>query len=114
MEKVLTKINKTRLNWWEAFKLSVNLKGYEYYKPPPEIKYRFPAPGSSPHHKDDHPHLYKKHWKTPYRDSPLNIQKKERRITDEENVEITYTAIPNLNPNDEYDALIMREKIPSF
>lgn len=48
MEKILTKANKTRLNWWEAFKVASNVKGYEYYKNPPEIKYRYPAPGSSP------------------------------------------------------------------
>jgi len=73
MDKIATKINKTRLNWWEAFKLAVNVKGYEYYKAPAELKYRFPAPGSVPLDKVDHPNLYKKHWKTPYRDSPYNI-----------------------------------------
>jgi hypothetical protein len=49
------------------------VKGYNYYKPPPEIKYRYPAPGSAPHDEVDHPNLYKKHWKTPYRESPYNI-----------------------------------------
>lgn len=48
MEKIATKVNKTRLNWWEAFKLFINMQGYEYYKPPPELKYRYPAPGSVP------------------------------------------------------------------
>jgi len=49
------------------------VKGYNYYKPPPEIKYRYPAPGSAPHDQNDHPNLYKAHWKTPYRESPYNI-----------------------------------------
>jgi len=31
---------------WNAFREAVNIPGYEYYKPPPEIKYRYPAPGS--------------------------------------------------------------------
>jgi len=73
MEKVLTKVNKTRLNWWAAFKQSVNMKGFDYYQPPPELKYRYPAPGSVPLDKVNQPHLYKKHWKTPYRESNYSI-----------------------------------------
>jgi len=73
MDKVVAKLNTTRHNWWEAFKLSISIKGYKYYKPPPELKYRYPAPGSVPHQEVDHPHLYKKHWKTPYRESNYNI-----------------------------------------
>lgn len=94
MDKVLGKINQTRLNWWQAFKLGINLKGYNYYKPPPEIKYRYPAPGSSPHDEVDHPHLYKKHWKTPYRESPYNIQKKEKKVPDEINSEYYVSEFP--------------------
>jgi len=73
MDKVVGRLNQTRLNWWQAFKQGVNLKGYNYYKPPPELKYRYPAPGSAPLDPVDHPNLYKKHWKTPYRESPYNI-----------------------------------------
>ena len=65
MDKVLGKVNQTRLNWYNAFKNGVNLKGYGYYKPPAELKYRYPAPGSVDHSEVDNPHLYKKHWKTP-------------------------------------------------
>ena len=86
VDKAIRKIAKTKDNVWAAFKLSLNLKGYEYYKPPPELRYRYPAPGSSPHHKEDHPHLYKTHYKTPYRYSHYNIQKIEKKITDAENV----------------------------
>lgn len=103
MDKLLGKLNQTRLNWYQAFKGGIGIKGYDYYKPPGEIKYRYPAPGSCPHDEVDHPHLYKKHWKTPYRESPYNIQKKERLITDEENVEIYASAIPEFDPNDHYD-----------
>ena len=85
VDKVVRKLSRTKENMWQAFKLAVNIKGYEYYKPPPELRYRYPAPGSSPHLEVDHPHLYKKHWKTPYRDSPLNIQKKEKKMPGEEN-----------------------------
>lgn len=35
--------------------------------------------------KDNYPHLFKKHWKTPFRDSPFNIRGKEKRVPDEEN-----------------------------
>jgi len=109
MDKVLGKINHTRLNWWQAFKLGIHLKGYDYYKPPPELKYRYPAPGSCPLDQVDHPHLYKKHWKTPYRESPYNIQKKERKITDDENVEVYASYFPEFDPNDLADQAILRE-----
>lgn len=112
MDKVLGKINQTRLNWWQAFKGGMNIKGYDYYKPPPELKYRYPAPGSCPHDEVDHPHLYKKHWKTPYRESTLNIQKKEKLITDDENVEVYSPKAPEFNPADHFDQLIMREQLP--
>ena len=94
MDKIATKLNKTRLNWWEALKLSVNIRGYEYYKPPPEIKYRYPAPGSCAPTEADQPHLFKKHWKTPYRESPYNIQKKERHLTEAENTEVYVSEFP--------------------
>jgi hypothetical protein len=73
MEKALSKVNRTRLNWWDAFKKGIKIPGYEYYQPPPEIKYRYPAPGSCPLDRSDHENLYKKNWKTPYRESPFNI-----------------------------------------
>lgn len=103
MDKIAGKINQTRLNWWEALKLGMSIKGYEYYKAPPELKYRYPAPGSSPLDENDHPHLYKKHWKTPYRESNYNIQKKEKKMTIAENVEMSISAFPEFNPNDHYD-----------
>lgn len=109
MDKIAGKINQTRLNWWVAFKNGIKVKGYQYYQPPPELKYRYPAPGSSPLDEVDHPHLFKKHWKTPYRESPLNIQKKEKLITDEENVDMYATKAPEFDPNDYYDQLVMRE-----
>ena len=112
MDKVLGKVNQTRLNWYQAFKNGVNLKGYGYYQPPAELKYRYPAPGSGAHDEVDHPHLYKKHWKTPFRESPYNIQKKEKVITDEENVELSASSFPEFDPNNHYDSLILREQLP--
>ena len=112
MDKVYLRLNATRHNWWEAFKLSISIKGYKYYKPPPELKYRYPAPGSAPLDEVDHPNLYKNHWKTPYRDSHYNIQKKERPITDLENVEVYASSTPEFSPNDYYDELITREMLP--
>ena len=110
MDKVLGKVNQTRLNWYNAFKNGVNLKGYGYYKPPAELKYRYPAPGSAPLDEVDH----KKHWKTPFRESPYNIQKKEKLITDEENVELFTSAIPEFDPNDHFDSLVLREQMPQL
>lgn len=98
MDKVLAKVSQTRLNWYQAIKGGLLIKGYEYYTPPAEIKYRYPAPGSVPHDQGDHPHLYKKHWKTPYRESPYNIQKKEKIITDDENCEVYVSSIPEFDP----------------
>ena len=114
MDKVLGKVNQTRLNWYQALKNGINLKGYGYYKPPSELKYRYPAPGSVPHDEVDHPHLYKKHWKTPFRESPYNIQKKEKLIPDEVNVEVSASSFPEFNPSDYYDSLILREQLPSM
>ena len=114
MDKVVAKVNQTRLNWYQAFKGGLWLKGYDYYKAPPELKYRYPAPGSCPLDEVDRPNLYKKHWKTPYRESPYNIQKKEKIITDDENVEVYASSIPNFDPNDFYDQLILREQLPSL
>lgn len=85
------------------------MKGYGYYKPPPEIKYRYPAPGSCALDEVDHPNLYKKHWKTPYRESPYNIQKKEKKMSDEENTQLYASSFPEFDPNDYCDQLIMRE-----
>jgi hypothetical protein len=113
MDKVLGKLNQTRLNWYQAFRGGITIKGYDYYNHPKELKYRYPAPGSCPLDEVDHPHLYKKHWKTPYRESNYNIQKREKRITDDENVEVYASALPEFDPNDFNDQLIMREQLPS-
>jgi hypothetical protein len=59
--------------------------------PPAELKYRYPAPGSVAHDQHSYPHLFKQHWKTPYRESPYNIQKKERRVSNADNT-VTYVA----------------------
>ncbi len=112
MDKVLGKIYQTRENWWQAFKLGANLKGYDYYKPPPELKYRYPAPGSVAQDEQSYPHLFKKHWKTPYRESPYNIQRKGKRESEEANAEVSASQIPHLDPNDPYDKAILTEQQP--
>jgi len=109
MDKVAIQFHKQRFIWWNAFKSAINIKGYDYYKPPGELKYRYPAPGSCAQDEEDHPNLYKKHWKTPYRESPYNIQKKEKMIDEEENSERYTSSIPVLDPNNEDDAAILRE-----
>ena len=94
VDKVVKRITKSKNDLWQAFKLSVNIKGYEYYKPPPELRYRYPAPGSCPQLEVDNPNLYKPHYKTPYRNSPYNIQKIEKKITDKENMEMSISSFP--------------------
>jgi hypothetical protein len=81
VDKILTKASQTRKNWYEAFKMGCNIKGYEYYKYPDEIRYRYPAPGSVALDEVSYPHLFKKHWKIPFRDSPYNIRRKEKKVT---------------------------------
>jgi hypothetical protein len=114
VDKVVAKLNTTRHNWWEAFKLGISIKGYKYYQPPPELKYRYPAPGSSPHSEVDHPHLFKKHWKTPYRESNYNIRNKEKAIPDDVMTEVSASSFPEFDPNEYYDQLILREMMPSY
>ena len=114
MDRILGRLNQMRVNWWQALKKGISIKGYTYYKPPPEIKYRYPAPGSCPINPNENINLFKMQYKTPYRESPFNIQPKELRITDEQNVEMTESAIPELDPNNEYDRLIMREQLPNL
>ena len=62
------------------------------------IKYRYPAPGSAPLDRVDHPNLFKKHWKTPFRSSPYNIRMKEKTYG-AENHEHTIAEMPTLDPS---------------
>ena len=87
VDRLVAKARKTRTNWWEAFKLAGRVRGHEYYEIPDAIQYRYPAPGSCPVDQSDHPNLYKKHWKTPFRDSPYNIRPKEKTYTTAENTD---------------------------
>lgn len=41
---------------------------------PKELKFRYPAPGSCPRNEADRPHLFKKDWKTSFKDSHYNIR----------------------------------------
>jgi hypothetical protein len=84
MDKVLSKAAKTRETWWTAIKVFARLKGYHYYMPPKELKYRYPAPGSVKHTEKDMPHLFKQHWKNSFRDSPYNIRPKEKLLSSQD------------------------------
>ena len=99
MEKVVTTFRATRDRWYETFKLARGVRGHQYYKIPDGIKYRYPAPGSGPHGRDDHPNLFKPHWKTPYRDSPYNIRPKEKHYDDMENTIHYMGQIPHFDAN---------------
>ena len=115
VEKLLSKARTTRNNWYEAFRVARGVKGHEYYKIPAELKYRYPAPGSCPLDEVDHPNLYKKHWKTPFRDSPFNIRSKEKTYTTAENTEHFIEGIPNLDPeNNEHDRMLALNQLPNM
>ena len=62
----------------------ISITGYKYYKPPPEVKYRYPAPGSQPLDNIDHRHMYKLDWKTPFRVSEYNVRSIELRYDDDD------------------------------
>ena len=81
-------------------KKSVNISNnYKYYDFHPNLKYRYPAPGSCELAKKDHPNLYKKHWKTPYRYSQFNIRPKEK-FEDFGETTVNYiSTMPELDPN---------------
>ena len=72
--RLVAKVKQTRHNWWEQFKVFCSLKGYKYYKPPPELKYRYPAPGSCMPTEEDRSNYFKNDWKTPFRDSEYNVR----------------------------------------
>ena len=70
VDKILKRIETTNKNMWAHFKKSTNISNsYKYYEIPPNLKYRYPAPGSCQPTQADQPHLFKKHWKTPFRRS---------------------------------------------
>ncbi len=108
MDKVIAKVGQTRHNWWDATKQFTRLHGYRYYEPPKELKFRYPAPGSVAHERNDHPNLFKKNWKQPYRDSPYNIRPIEQRWTPDTETENFVSKQPTLDASDPYDQAIAR------
>ena len=121
VDKILSRVERTKTNWWTHFKKSVNISNnYKYYQIPENLKYRYPSPGSCELGKEDNPNLYKIHWKTPYRDSQFNIRLKERRdvIGDENTVHMISKkyghGIPELDPNNPEDAEILLQQQPDF
>lgn len=98
VDKVVARANLTRKNWYEAFKMGMMIKGYEYYEIPGEIRYRYPAPGSVALDSKSYPHLFKKHWKTPFRDSHFNIRQQEKQLTIEENTDHYISGLVEYDP----------------
>jgi|EP00353_Schmidingerella_taraikaensis_P011012 hypothetical protein len=91
-----------------------NVKGHAYYEIPKEIKYRYPAPGSAPLDRVDHPNLFKKHWKTPFRHSPYNIRMKEKTYG-AENAEQFVPELPTLDPSkSEFERLASLQQLPDL
>lgn len=84
VDKIVKNIKRVRADAWGAFKESISIPGYKYYVPPPEVKYRYPAPGSCAMDETDHPNLYKNDWRTPFRHSEHNIRKIEQTLRDDD------------------------------
>ena len=112
MDRILKRAAKTRGNWLEAFKVACNIHGYNYYEIPGELRYRYPAPGSCALDRTSHPHLFKRHWKTPYRDSNLNIRPKEKKISWADDADHHISKVPKLDPAIEYDAEQLKKQQP--
>ena len=102
MDKIVKAVKRSRADAWDAFKRGISITGYRYYDIPPEIKYRYPAPGSCPMSVEDHPNLYKNDWKLPFRVSEYNIAKIEMRIEDDDpRQNVQYHAfLPEFDPSD--------------
>ena len=83
-DKIVNAVKKSRADMWGAFKKGISITGYKYYKPPPELKYRYPAPGSCALDGGDHRHMYKLDWKTPFRTSEYNVRMIELRYDDDD------------------------------
>lgn len=101
VDKVAQRLNITRRNWYDAFKMGLSIKGYEYYKIPEEIRFRYPAPGSVALDDSSYPHLFKKHWKTPFRDSHFNIRPLEKKLEQDENTKHYISGLVTFNPDTE-------------
>mmetsp|Transcript_31773 Transcript_31773/g.43029 ORF Transcript_31773/g.43029 Transcript_31773/m.43029 type:complete len:107 (+) Transcript_31773:40-360(+) len=106
MDKILKQAHKTKGNAWAAFKDACNLPGLRYYDHPAELKFRYPAPGSCAHDKTDHPNLFKRHWKTPFKDSHLNIRTDERLWDHGDGFTNTMGGKAELDSNNKYDAVL--------
>ena len=114
VDKIVKSVHTTRKNWWEAFKMACNIHGYNYYEIPPELRYRYPAPGSCALEEVDHPNLYKKHWKTPFRDSVFNIRQKEKKVSHEVNTQHIISEFPTLDLSNPLHAEIAKEQQGNF
>lgn len=80
MDKAIKQVKKIRADWWEVFKDFIKIPGYHYYKGPPELKVRYPAPASGKRTPVDSPNLFKVHYKVPFRDHPFNIRPKPIKV----------------------------------
>ena len=83
-DKIVTAVKKSRADVWASFKKGISITGYKYYKPPPEVKYRYPAPGSCALDTTDRAHMYKLDWKTPFRVSDYNVRSIELSYDDDD------------------------------
>lgn len=120
VDRIVNKVTKQRLELWNAFKGTLKIKGYEYYQPPPEIKYRYPAPGSQALDEVDKFNMYKQDWKKPFRTSQFNIQKIDLAYYDDDprEAENLVSRVPQLDENHKfsgkYDAALNQESHPVF
>ncbi|CAI2375782.1 unnamed protein product [Moneuplotes crassus] len=114
MDKIIRKVKSVRYNVWEDFKKFMSLPGYKYYKSPPELKFRYPAPGSVPRTQEDKPGLFKDDYKLAYTDSLYDVRRKPKfphRFGDDHEWYHVGPAKKELDPKDPYDAQILKGPI---
>ena len=115
VDKILARVEATQKNWWTHLKKSVNISNnYKYYEFHPNLKYRYPAPGSCEMTAHDRPHMFKKHWKTPFRYSQYNIRQIEKVKTLEDRSEHWISSLPDLDPNNPADAELLLSYQPKI
>jgi hypothetical protein len=117
-DKIVRAVKKSRADVWSSFKKGISITGYKYYKPPAEIKYRYPAPGSCALDNTDHRHMYRLDWKTPFRQSDYNVRSKELQFADDDPRSATnyVAAIPEFDGSHKrfggYDQAWLDKAIP--
>ena len=76
---------------------------------PKELKYRYPAPGSTPIDKQNYQHMFKPHWKQSWRVSAYNVRLQEKKPENEDEHGI-FVDLPTYSESDPLDEKVLLEQ----